>query len=82
MIRFALNVSLTMRDTPWLDRFDTAARLGFNAVEFWWPDGVDLTAIHHRLRDTGLQPVLVNLPAGNLAQGERGLLNHPTRQAE
>lgn len=82
MIRFALNVSLTMRDTPWLDRFDTTARLGFDAVEFWWPDGVDLTAIHHRLRDTGLQPVLVNLPAGNLAQGERGLLNHPTRQTE
>ncbi|WP_322513090.1 hydroxypyruvate isomerase family protein [Chloroflexus sp.] len=82
MLRFALNVSLTMRERPWLERFDTAARLGFGVVEFWWPDGVDLVTLARHIRDSGLQVALVNLPAGNLAQGERGCLNHPERQHE
>lgn len=80
MLRFALNISLTLREQLWRERFETAVRLGFGAVEFWWPDGVDLAALACHIGDTGLQVALVNFPAGNLAQGERGWLNHPERQ--
>ena len=82
MLHIALNVSLTMRELAWSERFDTAARLGFGTVEFWWPDGVDLKAISRQLRDLDLQVALVNFAAGALAHGERGLLNHPERQHE
>ena len=82
MLNFALNVSLTMRELSWSERFDTAARLGFGAVEFWWPEGADLQAISRQVRDLGLQVALINFAAGSLAQGERGWLNHPTRQHE
>ncbi len=82
MLRFALNVSLTMRGLGWAERFDSAARLGFGAVEFWWPEEADLDAIARHLRDTGLQVALVNFAAGALAQGDRGWLNHPERQRE
>lgn len=80
MLRFALNISLTLREQPWPARIDTAARLGFGTIECWWPDGVDLTALARSIRDAGLAVALVNFPAGNLAQGERGFLNHPDRQ--
>jgi hydroxypyruvate isomerase len=82
MLRFDLNVSLTLRDTPPLERFDHAARLGFGAVEFWWPAGEDLRALARRVRDAGLAVALINFDGGDLARGERGVLNHPQRQAE
>ncbi|MEF3275116.1 MAG: TIM barrel protein [Chloroflexus sp.] len=80
MLNFALNVSITMRTLSWAERFDTAARLGFGAVEFWWPEEADLATLARHLRDTGLQVALVNFAAGTLAQGDRGWLNHPERQ--
>lgn len=82
MLRFALNISLTLNELAWSERLETAARLGFGAIECWWPDGVDLATLARHIRDTGLQTALVNFPAGNLAQGERGWLNHPERQYE
>lgn len=82
MLQFALNISITMREVPFLQRFDLAARLGFGAVEFWWPSGEDLPAVVHQVRDAGLKVALINFDAGAMAQGERGLLNHPGRQAE
>ncbi|WP_322489014.1 hydroxypyruvate isomerase family protein [Chloroflexus sp.] len=82
MLYFALNVSLTMRETPWHERLDTAARLGFGTIECWWPDDIDLAVLARHIRDTGLQVALINFPAGQLSHGERGLLNHPIRQYE
>ena len=44
MLHFDLNVSILLKEYPFLERFDQAARLGFGAVEFWWPAGEDLAA--------------------------------------
>ncbi len=82
MLRFALNVSLTLSDKPPLERFDVAARHGFSTVELWWPGGEDLDALVRRVRDAGLTVALLNFDAGVMARGERGMLNHPERQAE
>ena len=37
MPRFAANLSLMFNEVPFLDRFDAAARAGFDAVEFLFP---------------------------------------------
>lgn len=82
MVHFDLNISITMKELPFLERFDAAARLGFGAVEFWWPSGEDLRALPQRLHDAGLAVALFNLDAGAMAQGDRGLLNDSQRQAQ
>ncbi|MCU0490818.1 MAG: TIM barrel protein [Chloroflexaceae bacterium] len=80
MLRFDLNISITMKETPFLERFDAAARLGFNAVEFWWPTNEDLPALVRQVRAADLAVALFNFDAGNLAAGERGFLNDPSYQ--
>jgi hydroxypyruvate isomerase len=82
MLRFHLNISILLKEYPFLERFEQAARLGFDAVEFWWPRGEDLAQVEQRIRDAGLKVELFNFDGGDLAKGERGLLNHPERQAE
>lgn len=82
MLRFDLNVSILLKEYPFLERFDQAARLGFGAVEFWWPTGEDLDAVAQRIRDAGLQVALFNFDAGNMPAGDRGLLNDPERQVQ
>ena len=37
MPRFAANLSMMFTEVPFLDRFDTAAKAGFTAVEFLFP---------------------------------------------
>ncbi|MFN8478650.1 MAG: TIM barrel protein [Kouleothrix sp.] len=82
MLRFGLNVSILLREYPFLERFDQAARLGFDTVEFWWPHGEDLDVLTRRIRDAGLQVALFNFDAGDLAAGERGMINDPARLAQ
>ena len=82
MLQFDLNVSILLKEYPFLERFDQAARLSFGAVEFWWPSGEDLAAIARRIRDTGLRVALFNLDTGDMPAGDRGLLNDPDRQAQ
>lgn len=82
MPQFSANLSLLFADLPFLDRFDAAARAGFQAVEFQFPYDFAVADIKARLNDTGLALVLHNLPAGDWAAGERGLACHPDRVAE
>lgn len=82
MLQFDLNVSILLKELPFLERFAAAARLGFGAVEFWWPTGEDLDAVAARVSDAGLAVALFNFDAGAMAAGERGLLNDPERQAQ
>jgi hydroxypyruvate isomerase len=82
MLRFDVNVSILFREHPFLERFERSARLGFGAVEFWWPGGEDLKEVARRIRVADLEVVLMNLDAGDMAAGDRGLLNDPARQAQ
>ena len=65
-----------------LDRFAAAAKDGFKAVEYLFPYAFDAHEMQHRLRDNGLQQVLINAPPGNWDAGERGLACLPGREAE
>jgi hydroxypyruvate isomerase len=82
MPRFAANLTMMFNEVPFLDRFERAARAGFEAVEFLFPYGHPAEEIRRRLDDHRLKLVLHNLPAGNWEAGERGIACHPDRVAE
>jgi hydroxypyruvate isomerase len=82
MPRFAANLSMLFHELPFLDRFERAAKAGFEAVEFQFPYACDAQAIRERLDHHGLRAVLHNLPAGDWEGGERGIGCHPDRQRE
>ena len=91
MPRFAANLSLLYTELPFLDRFEAAARDGFEAVEYLFPYAFDLAELLARLKANGLQQVLFNAPPGgtdsagidaNWAAGARGTASVPGREAE
>lgn len=82
MPRFSANLSMLFTDSPLPERVDRAAAAGFRGVEMLFPYGEDVNALASALRETGLEQVLFNLPAGDFAKGERGYANDPGRRAE
>lgn len=82
MLRFDLNLSILLKEVDFLERFERAARLGFNAVEFWWPGDESLAGVAEQLQKTGLRVALMNFNAGNMAGGDRGFLNDASRREE
>ncbi len=70
------------QELPFLDRFDAAARDGFEAVEYLFPYASGADEIAARLRKNGLQQVLFNAPPGNWDAGERGFACLPGRDDE
>ena len=91
MPRFAANLTTLYNDLPFLDRFEAAARDGFEAVEFLFPYAWDAADIVARLRANGLQQVLFNAPPGGVdrasidaawREGSRGCASVPGREAE
>jgi len=82
MPKFAANLTMLFTEHPFLDRFEHAAKAGFNAVEFLFPYAWPAEEIKSRLDAHKLKLVLHNLPAGNWDAGERGIACHPDRAAE
>ena len=82
MPKFAANLSMLFTELPFLDRFDAAARAGFEAVEFLFPYAFEAQEIRSRLDANNLKLVLHNLPAGDWEAGERGIACHPDRVDE
>ena len=82
MIKIDLNISLLLKEYPFLERFDQAAGLGFEAVEFYWNSEEKPSMIAQRILDAGLKVAAFNFDVGNMAAGDRGLLNDPERQTQ
>ena len=82
MPQFAANLSMLFTELPFLDRFEAAARAGFEAVEFLFPYAFEAQEIRRRLDANNLKLVLHNLPAGDWDAGERGIACHPDRVDE
>jgi hydroxypyruvate isomerase len=81
MPRFAANLSMLYNEHPFLDRFAAASADGFQAVEFLFPYEYEASELAARLKDNGLQQVLLNAPPGDWSAGERGLACLPGREA-
>ena len=82
MPRFAANLTMLFNEVPFLDRFERAARAGFDAVEFLFPYPYSVADLQDRLVANQLTLVLHNLPAGDWDAGERGIACLPDRVAE
>jgi len=82
MPRFAANLSMLFTEVPFLERFERAAKAGFDAVEVQFPYEAPAEVVRDRLRAAGQTMVLHNLPPGDWAAGERGIACHPGREAE
>lgn len=86
--RLTVNCSILFPDLPLLDRPRAAADAGFRAVEFWWPFDAAVPSDHDVERfttaidDAGVRLTHLNLAAGDLSIGDRGLLSHPDTSAE
>ncbi|RYZ13381.1 MAG: hydroxypyruvate isomerase family protein [Comamonadaceae bacterium] len=82
MPRFAANLSMLYPELDFLDRFEAAARDGFEAVEYLFPYEWPAAELAARLADHGLRQVLFNAPPGDWAQGERGTASLAGREAD
>ncbi|MBA5638355.1 hydroxypyruvate isomerase [Duganella sp. LX20W] len=82
MTKLAANLTMLFNEVPFLDRFEAAAKAGFEAVEFLFPYAFEAKDLAQRLQENKLELVLHNLPAGNWEAGERGIACHPDRVEE
>jgi hydroxypyruvate isomerase len=91
MPQFAANLSMMYPDMDFLDRFEAAAKDGFQAVEYLFPYAYAAEELAARLKGNGLQQVLFNMPPGGIdpasisqawEQGVRGTACIPGREAE
>ena len=66
MPRFSANLSLLFTELPLLERFSAAREYGFLAVEIQFPYETPAEHIKTQIDLTGLELVLINVPAGDL----------------
>lgn len=87
-LKFAINLSILFTEIPVTDRAAAAAAAGFGAVEFWWPfhaavpAGREVDEFVRSVEDAGVRLVQLNLFAGDMPAGERGVLSVPGRERE
>ena len=79
-MRLAANISTMFGEWVLVDRFAAAAEAGFAAVEIQFPYEVAPERLEAARRAAGVEVVLFNLPAGDLAAGELGLACLPGRR--
>jgi hydroxypyruvate isomerase len=82
MPKLAANLSTLFPQLDFLDRFAAAADAGFRFVEYQFPYAWPAPEVAARARAAGVEVVLHNLPAGDMAKGERGIACLPGRAAE
>lgn len=79
MPRLAANITTMYQELPVAERFDAAARHGFQAVEFLSPYDFSPQEIIHWLETAGLKLLLINIHPGE--NGEAGTAALPGREA-
>jgi hydroxypyruvate isomerase len=83
-----VNLSILFTELPLLQRPAAAKAAGFDAVEFWWPfatatpDAAEVDAFVQAIEQAGVQLIGLNLFAGDMPGGERGLVSWPGREQE
>ncbi len=82
MPRFAANLSMLYPELDFMDRFEAAAKDGFQGVEYLFPYAWQADDIAAHLKANKLQQVLFNAPPGDWDAGERGLACIAGREAE
>lgn len=85
----AANVSMLYTEVPLLERFTAAADAGFQSTEAWWPypetavpSAADLREFIDAIETSQIPLSGLNLFAGNMPGGERGIVSDPARVHE
>ena len=81
MPKLAANLSMLFVELPFLERFDAAARAGFQAVEYQYPYEWQAGDIAAAARAARVEVVLHNMPPGDAQRGERGTACLPGRES-
>ncbi|MFK5635876.1 MULTISPECIES: TIM barrel protein [unclassified Ornithinimicrobium] len=85
-VRWVANLSVLFTELPLLARPAAARAAGFTEVEYWWPfdgqprpsqDAVD--DLVQAISAAEVQLTAMNLYAGAMAKGNRGVVSHPHR---
>lgn len=85
---YAVNCSILLTDLPLLERPAAAKAAGYDAVEFWWPfptatpTSTEVDDFTDAIIRAGVDLTGLNLFAGDMAAGERGVVSAPDRVAE
>lgn len=82
MPKFCANLSMLFTEVGFGDRFESAAKAGFKAVECQFPYELPKEEIAAKLDKLGLEFILHNIPSGSWAAGERGIACLPGRESE
>ncbi|WP_116947548.1 hydroxypyruvate isomerase family protein [Jiangella endophytica] len=86
--RFAVNCSILLTRLPLRERLDAVRAAGFEAAEFWWPfptatpGDAEIEAFVDAIRASGLRLAGLNLFAGDMPGGDRGVVSWPGREDE
>ncbi|MDN5917255.1 MAG: TIM barrel protein [Pseudonocardia sp.] len=86
--RGAAHSAMLVTPHPLLPPPGAAREAGFDAVEFWWPfehtvpADAAVEAFVSAVADADVALIGLNLPAGDMAAGDRGLISLPGREAE
>ncbi len=82
MPNLAANITMMFQEHDFLDRFEAAAHAGFRGIEYLFPYDYEVNQLTDLLKMNNLKQVLHNLPAGDWAEGERGIAILPDRVGE
>jgi hydroxypyruvate isomerase len=88
MTRWTVNCSILFTELPLLERPAAAKAAGFDAVEFWWPfptaapADAEVDRFVAAVESAGVSLTGLNLAAGDMPGGDRGLASWPGREAE
>jgi hydroxypyruvate isomerase len=80
--KFCANISMLFGEVELPERFEAAANAGFKAVEIQFPYSWNRERLADCARHAGVEVVLINMPAGDLGNGERGIACLPGRTDE
>jgi hydroxypyruvate isomerase len=85
---YDVNCSIIFTELPLLRRSDAAKRSGFEEVEFWWPfpsaapAQKDVNSFVDSIEGAGVRLVSLNFYAGDMPNGDRGIVSDPARVRE
>ncbi len=82
MPKFSANLSVLFTENSLLDRFQAAADTGFKAVEIQFPYTEKARDLRTAADEAGVEIVLINVPAGDLLEGGKGLAGIPGKEQE
>ncbi len=82
MLKLVANLTFLFNELDFMERFEAASKAGFKYVEFMFPYDFDQDEIKKQLEAHNLKLVLFNLPAGDWAEGDRGIAVDPARKGQ